>query len=81
MLSNAYDQVAFLARKTNAGGSGIQFDDTHESIGLVPDSHRAINTAWREQPHFGAASQSCDVIHVIRFTAMIKPLWNNIYVC
>ena len=45
MLSNAHDQVAFLAGKTNTGRRGIQFDHTHESIGLVPDPHGAINTA------------------------------------
>ena len=79
MFANAHHQVAFLTTETNTGGSGIQFDDTHEAIGLVPDSHGAINTAWRKQPHFGAAGQSRDVIHVIRITVMIKPLWNKIY--
>jgi len=73
MFANAHNQVTFLTTETNAGGSGIQFDDTQESIGLVPDSHGAISTAWRKEPHLGAAGQSRDVIHVIRITAMIKP--------
>lgn len=55
MLANAQYKVAFLARETDASRSGVQFDDTHKSIGLVPDSHGAVSTAWRKQPHLGAA--------------------------
>lgn len=84
MFANTHDQVTFLTTETNAGRSGIQFDDTQQSIGLVPDSHRAIGTAWRKQSHFGAAGQTRNVIHVIRITVMIIPFWkkkNNNSVC
>ena len=77
MFANAHYQVAFLTTETDAGWSGVQFDDTHQSVGLVPDPHGAVSTAWRKQPHFGTAGQSRDVIHVIRITAMIKPLWQE----
>lgn len=75
MFPNAHYQVAFLTTEANAGWSSIQFDDSKEFVGLVPDSHGAVRTAWRKQPHLGAAGQSCDVIHVIVITVVIKPLW------
>lgn len=79
MFPNANYQVSFLTTEANAGGSSVQLYHTQESVGLVPDPHGAVSTAWCKQPHLGAAGQPRDVIHMVEVTVMLKPLWKEIH--